>query len=393
MDDQKSGVVPALDLAKFGVSADRGFLPAEDPMWIVRLHPYWEATLFQLPKLIAAKRMSMTNTINARTVVKPVMGELLEREVDALMRDLSFLTQAYIWEDFKNPKKVLPANIAVDFHEIAKRTGRPPILAYKSYVLDNWYRCDSKMPIGLGNIVLIRNFLGGLDEEWFILVHVQIEAEAGPALAAIGQAQKAAAENNRDELLRQLRIMAGSEEKMLATLKRMPENCDPYTYFIRVRPFIHGFELNPIVYEGVEEYGGQPQNFSGQTGAQSSIAPSLDAALGIAHDDGPLSHHLANMRRYMPPGHNAFIDAVIAGPSIRNYVAERASSDPELAAIFNHCVHCLWRFRDQHLKYAESYIQRQSQTNPYNTTSFGTGGTPFIEYLKKHRDDTKGIGE
>ena len=46
-------------------------------------------------------------------------------------------------------------------------------------------RLDVSKPIELGNIVCLNNFLGGVDEEWFRLVHVEIEAKAGPALASI----------------------------------------------------------------------------------------------------------------------------------------------------------------------------------------------------------------
>ena len=41
-------------------------------------------------------------------------------------------------------------------------------------------RLDKTKPIQLDNIVLLQNFLGGLDEEWFVVVHIQIEREAGP---------------------------------------------------------------------------------------------------------------------------------------------------------------------------------------------------------------------
>src|SRR2546427_4821666 len=37
-----------------------------------------------------------------------------------------------------------------------------------SYALDNWRRLDPTSPIELGNITLLQNFLGGLDEEWFV---------------------------------------------------------------------------------------------------------------------------------------------------------------------------------------------------------------------------------
>ncbi len=44
--------------------------------------------------------------------------------------------------------------------------GRPPVLSYASYALDNWRRIDRKNPIDLGNIALLQNFLGGQDEEY-----------------------------------------------------------------------------------------------------------------------------------------------------------------------------------------------------------------------------------
>ena len=50
-------------------------------------------------------------------------------------------------------------------------------------------RLNDSQPIQLGNIVCLNNFLGGLDEEWFRLVHVEIEAKAAPALGSIQPAQ------------------------------------------------------------------------------------------------------------------------------------------------------------------------------------------------------------
>lgn len=39
---------------------------------------------------------------------------------------------------------------------------------------------------------MLQNFLGGIDEEWFRLVHIAIEAAAAPAVARLEPLQQAA---------------------------------------------------------------------------------------------------------------------------------------------------------------------------------------------------------
>src|SRR5207244_5215542 len=119
-------------------------------------------------------------------------------------------------------------------------------------------------------------------------------------------------------------------EKMHATMSRMPEFCDPYIYYNRVRPYIHGWKNQPalsqgLIYEGVAEYRGRPQQFRGETGAQSSIVPALDAVLNISHKNDPLREYLMEMRQYMPPAHRAFIEHLEAGPSVRKFVLDQNS--------------------------------------------------------------------
>jgi indoleamine 2,3-dioxygenase len=158
-----------------------------------------------------------------------------------------------------------------------------------------------------------------------------------------------------------------------------------------VRPYIHGWKNHPdlpegVIYEGVAVYGGRPQQFRGETGAQSSIVPSLDAMLGVRHRQDALSLYLQEMRTYMPPAHRAFIESLEKRCAVREFV-ERADR-PALNAAFNSCAEELEKFRSLHLEYAARYIFHQAQTDPKNPHSVGTGGTPFMEYLKKHRDET-----
>src|SRR3989344_164209 len=386
--------VPALDLKRFGISAKRGFLPAKDPVrWWVNPQfswgYYWEQLAEKMPKLLAAKKLRMEiQKLAGWPKVNLLAAEDEERD-RAIMRTFSFLAHGYVWENWmEKPEGQIPSHLAVPWQLIAKRLGRPPVLSYPSYALDNWYRLDSSGPIELGNLALIQNFLGGLDEEWFVLIHVEIEAKAGPALAAIGKAQQAVSEKNDLELANQLKIISNSLSEMHKTLCRMPENCDPRTYYLRVRPYIAGFARNPVIYEGVEEYGNRPQNFLGETGAQGSIIPSLDAAFSIEHADDALKHFVVKMMDYMPPKHRAFIEAVRSGPSIRKYIESRPD-DKELSGLFTGCVSLLRDFRTKHLEYAKNYIAKQEQASVHNPVDYGTGGTPLIPYLSKHCEETK----
>ncbi len=100
---------------------------------------------------------------------------------------------------------------------------------------------------------------GKSDEDWFILVHVDIEARAGAAMRAF-QSAKAVADPLAMQSL--LETAAGSMALMNRTLDRMPEACSPEVYFKKVRPYIFGF--TNIIYEGC--FGNAPQNYRGETG-------------------------------------------------------------------------------------------------------------------------------
>lgn len=369
--------------------ATRGFLPAKDPLQRLPAgFSAWEKAAYGLPKLLATTRVR--HYLEALPAL-PVSRLRNDAERERAMLLLSYFGHAYVWGEASAAQQ-LPANLAVPWHAIATRLGRPPVLSYASYALHNWRRMDPRGPVALGNIVLLQNFLGGIDEEWFILIHVDIEAKAGAALSAVAQARAAVQVGDAAGLRRALLELGGALAAMYDTLCRMPEFCDPYVYYNRVRPYIHGWKNNPalpdgLVYAGVKAYAGKPQKFAGETGAQSSIIPALDAALGVGHDDDPLRPYLLDMRNYMPPAHRDYIASIEARSGIRECVSTRAS-DTALKDAYNACVTWVERFRAKHLEYAASYIFKQAQSSVANPTAVGTGSTPFMPYLKKHRDET-----
>jgi len=376
-------------IADYGITEEYGYLPSYDPAQSLSPgNEEWDQFGKDLPKLLMGtnfrKRVKELPQFN----IDKLNGEA---EVQRAMLVLSYIGQAYQWSENK-AATVMPAVLAKPWYEVGKLVGRPPILSYQSYASDNWRRFDKSGVIECGNIGLLQCFLGGQDEEWFILIHIEIEKKAAKALKAIEQAQEAVVLADAEKVEAALVKLRSALAAMYEVLGRMPERCDPYIYFHRVRPYIFGWRNNPslpdgVVYEGVDHYKGVGQKFRGETGAQSAIIPAMDGVLGIEHEKDELREYLMEMRTYMPPAHVAFIQAVEAGPSVRDFVTSTKKSS--LTEVFNDCIELVANFRAMHLEYAGTYIHAQAQATPGNPSAVGTGGTPFMVYLRKHRDETK----
>ena len=389
-----------LDFSDYEISPEQGFLP-QDPCQDLPDCTTLNHLGRELPKLLSAR--TVREFIDEQRQLLPsIPATWCTENYRAAMRIFSFAGHAYVWEVPDQPAATLPPQLAQPWYEIAQRLGRPPVLSYASYALDNWRRLDPTKPIQLDNIVLLQNFLGGQDEEWFVVIHVQIEREAGPGLAGLVRAMNGAAIGMKNEVLLGLRSLASAQTAMCDTLLRMKERCDPYVYYNRVRPYIHGWKdssplSNGLAYKGVAAYADQPQEFRGETGAQSSIVPCLDAGLGVTHAPDPLTVYLKEMRDYMPPRHRSFLEALeratdgLGRPLLSGYIHDQKVCSPDLWVAYCACVDLLAQFREIHIGYADSYIHRQHQAHASNPTAIGTGGTPFMTYLQKHLDETKQV--
>ena len=373
------------------------FLPSKDPLIKYKttsksLNLISEISE-QLPKLLLTG--SVQNTINKLknndlSVDKVIANNDL-REIRLAMVHISFIAHSFIWGS-ETPSKILPEVIAKPWVKLSKILGRPPILSYASYCLDNWYRLNKKDDICLENVGLHTNFLGGVDEDWFVTIHVCIEDAAGDAIKAASKLAKLNEKHSVADFSIHLRAIIKSLRKVNAIFSRMPEKCDPYVYYHRVRPFIFGTKDNPDLRKGLiyqSQFDNKPQFFRGETGAQSSIMPFLDGALGIYHTQDHLRHYLNEMRDYMPPEHRRAIEHVENISNAKALIHE----SKKLINEYNKCLEEIRIFRAQHLEFAATYIHKQSQIkNPFGrggSTITGTGGTPFMKYLKKHRDETQ----
>ena len=347
----------------------------------------------ELPKLLLTNNVQ--NKINKLKVNELSVDILLknksEKEINLAMSHLSFIAHAFMWGGNK-PEKILPEVISKPWVKLSKYLGRPPILSYASYCLDNWYKVNQKEPISLDNVALINNFLGGVDEDWFVTIHVCIEDAASDAIDAAYKLSRLNDSNNVDNFNTNLKKILTSLKNVNNIFSKIPEKCDPYIYYHRVRPYIFGTKDNPDLKKGLiyeNQFNNKPQFYRGETGAQSSIIPFLDGVLGIYHSNDNLRHYLNEMRDYMPPKHRKMIEDV----EKRSEAKDLISQSKKLMNVYNNCLEEIRKFRAMHLEYAATYIHKQAQVhNTFGTggsTIKGTGGTPFMKYLKKHRDETQ----
>ena len=375
----------------------QGFLPKKMPARSFSIQSESCARIEEicnnLPKLLlTGKVQSTVNKLSKKDLsINELLINQMGQDLKLAMSQLSFIAHAYIWGD-KKPHGKLPESLAKPWVEVASNQGRPAILSYASYCLDNWFLINAEEPISLENVGLINNFLGGVDEDWFVTIHVCIENAASEAINACSQIAGCDQDTQENEISNLLQKICLSMRRVNEVFARMPEKCDPYIYYHRVRPFIFGTKDNPdlkngLVYEG--QFDNEPQFFRGETGAQSSIIPSLDGALQIAHTKDHLRHYLNEMRDYMPPKHREFISKLEKKSQVKKLV----ENSKRLSEQYNECLEEIRAFRAMHLEYAGTYIHKQSQIkNPFGrggSTITGTGGTPFMTYLKKHRDETE----
>ena len=372
----------------------RGFLPITNPLRTLPAEYYpIEELQKTLPELFGTNHLRPY--LKKFPEIKTDFSRLACPVTVAIAKNCLFAASAFIHNHNQPAATHLPRNLARLIVGACDYLQVPPILSYNFYCLNNWYFINQEDDFNPDNLHIIQGFIPDDCENWFIVIHVSIEHCAGAGLTAFVEAQKAIARDEIAVTKDKLLVVVNSLEKMIKTLRRMPEHCRPEDYYHRVRPQIQGF--NNVVYGGVKKFGGKPQSFRGETGAQSSIIPAFIRFLGIKHQASQLTQHLDDMLNYMPPAHRAFEGSSI----IRDYIIKKLPEDfweencgwlwryqpsgkkiQQIKEAYNDCLKLIHEFRKIHLGYAISYIQEKTGDRT------GTGGTPYVPWLTQMKDET-----
>ncbi|KAI0549842.1 indoleamine 2,3-dioxygenase [Xylaria curta] len=416
-------------LSDYGISPTHGFLPNVLPL--TRLpDPYynkWESIASNLQGLILSKRL---RGVIDRLPVLSTIGLEHDAEWRRAYMLLTFFAHGYIWGG-DTPCDRVPPSISAPLLKICQHLEIPPVSTYAASVLWNFKPLFIDEDIDdLDNLATLVTFTGSLDESWFYLVSVAIEARGGPIIPLMLTAVAAAREGDSATVTRCLNGFAERLDDLGELLRRMHENCDPGFFYGRIRTFLAGSKNmaeaglpHGVIYDdgkGQSDY----VQYSGPSNAQSSLIQFFDIILGIEHrptgekansgSDAETRKHnfICDMRRYMPGPHARFLNDVSSIANIRDFVEARRDTDKPLSIAYDACLAMLRAFRDIHIAIVTRYIVLPSRANRARSRSRspevvrnrqnlatasrreesknvkGTGGTSLIPFLKQARDET-----
>ena len=281
---------------------------------------------------------------------------------------------------------------------------------YAGVCLWNFRPIFSDEPLdSLENLATLTTFTGSLDESWFYLVSVAIEAHGAPLIPLLLEAVAAARRDDAATVTAALQAFAERMDSLGTLLGRMDENCDPHVFYHRIRPFLAGSKNmaeaglpRGVLFEdgsGTEPY----QQYGGGSNAQSSLIQFFDIVLGVTHrptgsspedDDAPAppdarqpqtpsdpprspeptptgapappNNFLHEMRASMPGPHARFLAAVASAANLRPYVLARSQGptrDPSLVLAYDAALATLRALRDRHLRLVARYIVLPSRAS------------------------------
>ncbi|OAL39138.1 hypothetical protein AYO20_01456 [Fonsecaea nubica] len=411
----------------YGISPVRGFLPSELPLQCLS-HPVydrWERIINNFQSLLLSKRL---RAVIDKLPVIPAVHLETDTEWRRAYSVLTFLAHGYIW--------------------VSEYLELPPVATYAGLVLWNWKPLFLSDNLALENLSTLITFTGSLDEQWFYLVSVAMEAKGGPSIPLLLKAMQAARDNDVDTVTKCLQSVAQTLDELGTLLVRMYDSCDPHVFYHRIRPFLAGSKnmKDAGLPRGVYYDDGSRQStwrqYGGGSNAQSSLIQFFDIVLGVEHrptgskkdetseseaEPGaapkPRNNFIHEMRQYMPGPHRRFLQAVEGAANIRDFV-EYNKSNQQLTVSYDACLAMLRSLRDKHIQMVSRYIivksresrsmsrtRRESSPDeiPRGGTGIasirygrpeeagstqkkkkmrGTGGTALIPFLKQARDET-----
>jgi indoleamine 2,3-dioxygenase len=298
--------------------------------------------------------------------------------------------------------QILPASISIPLLTVSHHLGIPPVASYACVNLWN-FTSPSPNLTDLDALQALHTFTGTPDESWFYMVSVAIEAQGAYIIPIMLDALHALSSPSSTSpsalttVTHALNEMTTCIHKLGILLDRMDEQCNPQTFYHRIRPFLAGSRnmaaagLPRGVFYDEGNGKGEWKQLRGGSNGQSSLIQFLDVVLGVEHaaegnadPDRPgggrmgrgeagqgkeVSFH-QEVRGYMPEPHRRFLEDVAARwpGGVRKALGEilaAGSGDGEggwseeqraVQEAFRGVTKALAEFRNKHLQIVARYI-------------------------------------
>lgn len=327
-------------------------------------------------------------------------------KMETLYQTISFIGHGYVRGRLHDKSMTkIPECLAKLWIELAESLGTQPIVTYCSSVLYNFRLLDATQPLSLENIWTMHTSSGSMDESWFYVVSLIIDAQSGELIRLFLDLQKAATAQDHNALLAGMQQLAELISQLQSTLVRMYEENIPAVFYQRVRRYLAGWLSDEqMANTGVDGSGGlvygsesKPRSLAGGSAAQSPIIQCLDIVLGIRHarrpdhEDtgvGSAGNYLMEMRQYMSANHRDFLVRMEDHVNLHGALIQMEDDNPlvmNCKEAFNECVRRLRCFRDKHLAMVATYVTAQAARCETQAAIKGTGGSNPIPFLKEVR--------
>lgn len=410
----KAGSNSHSQASMFLVTHNNGFLPFHKiTTTLPSAFSQLEEILTNLPQLLKNSSPHALENVVLELPILNVKNVTKDSSLfHALLRDYSILSSAFIIEGKikqGKPRTLVPPQISEPLFELAKAADLPTIMEYSSYCLGNSV-CQSKLTMSneWNSLCLVRALDGGPGEATFIIIHAEIESHCGNLVQAFSELflylRRAYSDSNDasiNAVISALNKIKTITNKMLVSQLKMFNACNPKDYISLVRPWIFGWNTsNSDFPHGVtfqfQDGKSITNKLRGETGAQSTLIPSLDIVLDIHHSQDELRVMLKELEAYRPSTHREFLHQLRSicygpgneetlsslSPHLLRYFINQNLNNTKLVRAFNDCIGNVWAFRAIHVVFAEVYISR------FTDLTTATGGTPYKKYLAKHRTES-----
>lgn len=351
-DSVKQNVTTSLKM-----SSGYGFLPEGDPLLTLNGDDRFNKFISfaeSLPNLVKDKKVC--ETLDAMNLPDFSPKDYPYKALVRVYAAGTSLIHAYILESGGNRNTntnpvTLPKKLSAWFEKISHQIGRLPTQTYETYVLQNYRLINKNEGYTLDNIDPLITYAGSDAEKWFIKMHVYAEHHVAAAMHAVEKINlllKNKQSIDSSETQNQLIQCFNEISKAMSILNQsyfaeMERGLEKGYFFEILRPFLQNWDPG-VIYQDSSVYKERTISWRGASGAESSFIPAIDliAQLKIDQEDT-----MRDMENYMPPEHQAFLNA-IRNPQLDLADSIKAAGNNQLIESYNQVAEASYVFRRKH---------------------------------------------